>query len=1819
MKKTRTFIAFLMTLIMGLSGISLDGFAALSYAAEDQEAPAVTQEQGVEETEAAQPDETEAEAAEAAEEEITEDTGTEPDSDDAAAPDEAGLDGVTPDTDQEEPEEAKATNLEQTITVSDKKTYKVSVTYDEQAGIPADAELRVAEVSDKDYKTYLQEAAETLDTDLHSLSYGKLFDISIVKDGKEYQPNEKVAVKINLIDKDAEAVKDVKVVHFSDSDRNQSADSDLGTPEELKASTKGTTVTFKTDSFSVFSFMDFSLKNQTIDASVEGKKGTQFKNDDIIVTGKMPANGIVEANRVNAKIGKENVLVAYDIKIYANDLMKELNINWQPGEEAVKVKMTSDALNVEKVNVYHTPDGSKEAELVAKNVSVKKHSVTFDAESFSIYHVTGETTKPRIFYTFYNGSTTLATEYITKIEDFYDPGVSPQYGQTFLGWAFDPAETDESKMLSFEQLKADLETRLAGTFEDETEVKVYARFHEAYYLRYMVMEGDGTVGVLKSESVRTDASESEKTKTVDCEYSVAGEEFQGWIDAASGHIYQNGDPIMLNHHIDLYAKVSGRYWLVFNANTTGATFTGPQLIYGNIKTQQPDNPTKKGYLFRGWNTKSDGTGDWWYKPDGSVNRFGGLIDEDTTLYAIWEGAPSNYTVAFWQQKLNTSGTNKATDYDYVTSETRASITGNTVSITAADKAKVLDPSDSNYANHFVYNSGNSDEDAVTVEGDGSTVLNVYYDRKEYTLRFFYAREYTYDMPATIDYEYTQVGTANNGRPQGFTRNNSTTYYTESHEALSWTSGGRCYTGYNYYTGNVYTRRQVTIPGGTHKYIQVNSNNEGFLQWRNSNPDRTLEQALTWRTTNDYTNTGGSNTWKDVNTSTINGNPLNLITSSYLSQDGVSTGSIVINNVATDVCISSVESSEKRVNMIYHYIDVKARYRQSLASLWPSPATAFSTQTETRYNRQGPLDQISALLQGSRASADNISGVYSTMDDALLVNRTDDIAYFLTYWRWHDDPPKYYLYRTYFSVLDGERADITINGVGYKLQEDKTAVIGNGVGWATSGADTDNGRGYKDVKTVSFDGVTRVSRVDEQTGGTWDGQSYEGRINVYYKRNPHTIHFVTPAANTKYSADNDHQVQNIVWGENLSSYAPGKSNYYETPANMIDDGYFFGGWYDDKSCTIPHDFNGQTMPDADVTVYAKIDTYRVRVVFEPNCSDYWFANEQALSFRVNYGENIAFGNVKPDVAKRPGYKLTGWYYTPDFQAGSVVDTDESLQITNNTPGVNMDYQSTDDWANNVYGDNDGKNDNVKGILKLYARWQLDIKEGAVYFLYEVEDGYCIFDASNNNQTSIPVDPVGHVMETSFQIADAPTGYIEGVDFTNWMLLNKSGGATSIVYNPGDTITLHESEWNDYIETITVTDSEGHVGTMNVVRLRARFTAKEDKATTIVFDGNGGSMSGGATTFTQVVPLNATIDLETQSAAFTREHYTLVSWNTKADGSGDSFDLDEDIYANNDGLEPGEPNRLYAMWQADIEIVATGPEEEAIYDGESHSNQEPYTFKYLLGGEEITLNELQEMGIDVTIAERGWPVATGTERGVYTADDLTAEELAGLIQIDDSNYTGIRNIKRVYHPAKLTIRDLKLTMTKTVTGDFSDPKDVFHFKLQSVEGVDSSTTFKGTITHEGTTSPKIFKIGQDSTFWLRDGDSVEIEGLPKGKEVTIVENSGFYTPTWVLNDETVTGSDPDEVKVILSGDSTLEVTNNLPAVAPTAVTQRFMPYICMGLLALMLLAVMVMGRRRRSWAADGMDADAFEETETAEPGEKIQITFEDFDWDHIKIIK
>lgn len=114
------------------------------------------------------------------------------------------------------------------------------------------------------------------------------------------------------------------------------------------------------------------------------------------------------------------------------------------------------------------------------------------------------------------------------------------------------------------------------------------------------------------------------------------------------------------------------------------------------------SPTKPGYTFAGWN------------PDAPANMPAG----NQTLKANWTASNVEYRVQYWQENANDSG------YSYVESQT---VTAKAGTVVSGDTYK-----NSKSYTGFTYHHADTD---VTVAGDGSTVVNVYFNRNLYTVTF----------------------------------------------------------------------------------------------------------------------------------------------------------------------------------------------------------------------------------------------------------------------------------------------------------------------------------------------------------------------------------------------------------------------------------------------------------------------------------------------------------------------------------------------------------------------------------------------------------------------------------------------------------------------------------------------------------------------------------------------------------------------------------------------------------------------------------------------------------------------------------------------------------------------------------------------------------------------------------------------------------------------------------------------------------------------------------------------------------------------------
>lgn len=187
-----------------------------------------------------------------------------------------------------------------------------------------------------------------------------------------------------------------------------------------------------------------------------------------------------------------------------------------------------------------------------------------------------------------------------------------------------------------------------------------------------------------------------------------------------------------------------RYYYLMNFDLDGGY--GVEPIYARFGAPiSVDTPTKPGYTFVSWTPSIPST----------------MPDENTSYKASWEIGESGFTVVFWYENANDDGYSVAGTYkpaDVTPGTTKSSGDYKNQSFTGRD------------TKHFTYNADKAE--TVTVKGDGSTVLNVYYTRKTYTLKFTAGTESVLSC-GKEEHTHTYTGTRKEG---GFLGIGATIYY-----------------------------------------------------------------------------------------------------------------------------------------------------------------------------------------------------------------------------------------------------------------------------------------------------------------------------------------------------------------------------------------------------------------------------------------------------------------------------------------------------------------------------------------------------------------------------------------------------------------------------------------------------------------------------------------------------------------------------------------------------------------------------------------------------------------------------------------------------------------------------------------------------------------------------------------------------------------------------------------------------------------------------------------------------------------------------------
>ena len=310
---------------------------------------------------------------------------------------------------------------------------------------------------------------------------------------------------------------------------------------------------------------------------------------------------------------------------------------------------------------------------------------------------------PTHTYIFQAGGVEIGKQIIKHNELLKDPGVpSAPAGQRFVRW--DPA-------VSFDMPVSVTQTQT---------IPVQAIF-ETVYTVYFCYEGR-TVATKELTDTQPSVSTGDVLVPVGADGKLTGWYIGGtrYETVSKANFPAGSDTLTLT------AKVDKGHWIHFDS--AGGSYVAPQFVTGN--TSQPADPARPGFSFEGW-----------YEQSGKQFTFGNQLTSNITLTAHWRSNTSTkYTVIHWQENADNN------EYALRESEEKSGATG--ASTSAAAKS---------YPGFTAQTITQQ-----TINGDGSTIVNVYYKRNVYDVKFYENKGWWIfdDWKENTDYRITAKHGAN---------------------------------------------------------------------------------------------------------------------------------------------------------------------------------------------------------------------------------------------------------------------------------------------------------------------------------------------------------------------------------------------------------------------------------------------------------------------------------------------------------------------------------------------------------------------------------------------------------------------------------------------------------------------------------------------------------------------------------------------------------------------------------------------------------------------------------------------------------------------------------------------------------------------------------------------------------------------------------------------------------------------------------------------------------------------------------------------------
>lgn len=455
--------------------------------------------------------------------------------------------------------------------------------------------------------------------------------------------------------------------------------------------------------------------------------------------------------------------------------------------------------------------------------------VNFKSDSFSVYGIvdTSDSTTPKIYRTTYNFQYDDGSDYTFSLDknpaasasetpvakttssqivkdggQILDVGIPSakldvNKGKTFLGWA----EVTESTVSETHIL---LPTAGASGLTSDQTITLRAVFGDQVNIVFHDESGSVIKIIQADKNTEVDISSVTTEKAGD--YALAG-----WTTTNSvtdDAIVEYTTSVTTGEdNIYLYPVFAAAHSITFDSNDGGdgsATVIEAQRYPANQKTVAPTtDPERQGYTFSQWYTDKACT---------MPFTWGETLSENITLYAGWTPSKTTYKVIIWKQRVDDKKDAAVGDKndDYSETYTVEAKTGDQINGSTPALKKYKNLADDMYKGFKYASSGVSRTDSttnVTVKGDGSSVINVYYDRQLITMKFNYSEGNQRVYKEATDNDGDQYRSVN-GVYQPIYYHNGNWYTTRT---------GRWPFGYDYsglYTGTRYKASYEYVYGHT---------------------------------------------------------------------------------------------------------------------------------------------------------------------------------------------------------------------------------------------------------------------------------------------------------------------------------------------------------------------------------------------------------------------------------------------------------------------------------------------------------------------------------------------------------------------------------------------------------------------------------------------------------------------------------------------------------------------------------------------------------------------------------------------------------------------------------------------------------------------------------------------------------------------------------------------------------------------------------------------------------------------------------------------